>query len=267
MSKKILSVGLMLLAASTAFGQQSQQVERSETLQKSSRQTSQGQPNQGIDQAIASCLQLANFEEVEIVKFAQQHLSNPDVKAFADHLAKDHGKLLTDLGEVYPQGRDQAAKGTQDRANLTPSSKAQGKIVSQDTDSQRTEQSSVTRNEQASAVEDVNLESGNRMAQVQEMQKAVTEACLRLTKEELERHQGADFDMAFVGMQVGCHIGMLAKLEAGSKMASPELQETLTNATQMTRKHLEMARELCSKLGKSDERKADRDDSADATRR
>jgi predicted outer membrane protein len=262
MLRMIIIAGTMVLGANAAFGQQTQQVERNETAQSRSNKTQvRGNQEGGMDHIIASCLQIANSEEIELAKFAQQHVSDPEVKAFADHLLKDHNQLLTDLQGVHPSQSNQA-KGDNVRQ-----SRALAEDSVEDANTRRLEQDQGVRNQQATAIEDVDSNTSGMMSQVHEMQKVASEACLRLTKEELERHQGADFDKAFVGMQIGTHIGMLAKLEAGSKMASPQLKSTLQNATEMTQKHLEVARQLCAKMAKSDSRKADLDDGKEPARR
>ena len=56
--------------------------------------------------------------------------------------------------------------------------------------------------------------------------------------------------MAFMGSQIGCHIGMLAKLKASEQAASDNLKPIINEATQAVTAHLERAREICHSLDK-----------------
>lgn len=72
--------------------------------------------------------------------------------------------------------------------------------------------------------------------------------CQQAATEMLQKHQGAEFDQAYVGMMVMAHGKMLSTFEALRGKASPALQETLAQATDAAREHHDLAHALIKKL-------------------
>ncbi len=72
--------------------------------------------------------------------------------------------------------------------------------------------------------------------------------CIELTQQELERHQGAEFDKCYMGQQIVAHVSTLAKLQAFQGHASETLQPVIAEAAQTTEKHLEHARAIIKEL-------------------
>lgn len=72
--------------------------------------------------------------------------------------------------------------------------------------------------------------------------------CIELTQQELQRHQGAEFDKCYMGQQIVAHVSTLAKLQAFQGHASETLQPVIAEATQATEKHLEHARAIIKEL-------------------
>jgi predicted outer membrane protein len=72
--------------------------------------------------------------------------------------------------------------------------------------------------------------------------------CLKLTQKELSQYQGAEFDKAFVGQQLGAHLGMLAQLRGSKSFASPELQKVIDEGEKMTTMHMDAAKKLMDQI-------------------
>ncbi|MGE0758329.1 MAG: DUF4142 domain-containing protein [Pirellulaceae bacterium] len=97
--------------------------------------------------------------------------------------------------------------------------------------------------------------------------KQTAEECLRLTKAELQRHTGEHFAQAYIGQQVGAHIGMLAQINASEQFASPELKQVLDQGRQITQQHMDHARQLMAQLeGKSGSQNRGQGQQRDATK-
>jgi predicted outer membrane protein len=97
------------------------------------------------------------------------------------------------------------------------------------------------------------------------IEREAAQKCLELTKQELMRHQ-EDFDQAYMGQQVGSHIGMLALLETFERHASDaELRQLIQQSRSTTQDHLHKANELIRELSPSSGRAPGRDN--DATKR
>jgi len=200
------------------------------TAQELNREQSQSQPRtedqeHNLDAKIAACLFLGNQEEVALATFAQKHAQHEEVKAFAKMLADEHTKALAVIQKVSPEV-----------VNL--------KLTTQDPNAGDAEAKP----------------EGNDpgMAMLQK----VKSECLSLTQQELQEHQGAEFDKAYLGQQLGAHIAMLAELRGSKSFASPQLQKLLAEGEKMTMAHMEKAKEIINQLKdeprtKSAERRSD----------
>jgi hypothetical protein len=93
------------------------------------------------------------------------------------------------------------------------------------------------------------------------MLQRIKSECLSLTQKELQEHQGAEFDKAFVGQQLAAHVGMLAQLRGSKSFASPELQKVIAEGERMTTAHMAAAKKLMSEI------KDDTNKTADARQR
>ena len=71
---------------------------------------------------------------------------------------------------------------------------------------------------------------------------------LTMTKEMLGKHQGQDFNMAFLGQQCIAHMMMLAELKAIETEGPTELRPFATSAATKVEKHLDKAKQLAKKL-------------------
>lgn len=72
---------------------------------------------------------------------------------------------------------------------------------------------------------------------------------LQLTKKMLEKHEGDNFEMAYIGQQIVAHTCMLAQLQALKDSGPQELQQLATQGEQTTRQHLDKAMKIAEELG------------------
>jgi predicted outer membrane protein len=216
---KFLTAIWLLVALSTAtiFAQeltreQSTSRKSEDDQSSSTEQEGSDEPDdENLDAIIAACLFLGNQEEIALATFAQKHAQHENVKMFAKTLADEHTKALAMIQKVTPEV-----------ANL--------KLTMQG------------RNESDSEAQSEDNDPGMAMLQ------KVKSECLSLTQQELQEHQGAEFDKAYVGQQLGAHIAMLAELRGSKSFASPELQEIISQGEKMTMAHMEKAKKIMSQI-------------------
>ncbi|BBO34258.1 DUF4142 domain-containing protein [Lacipirellula parvula] len=164
--------------------------------------------HEGLTHEIAACMLLGNQEEIALAQFAEQHAEHADVKEFAKALVAAHTNAVASIKKAAPEVAD---------LQLTA-----GKGVTSDLKSQH---------HQALA-----------------MLQQVKSECLALTEKELGEYKGNEFDQAFIGQQVGAHIGMLAQLRGSKNFASPELQKVISEGEKTTEAHMAAAKKIMSQL-------------------
>jgi predicted outer membrane protein len=82
--------------------------------------------------------------------------------------------------------------------------------------------------------------------------KELADKCLQSTKEEFEKHQGRDFDQAYLGQQLLAHMQVVDSLEVLKNHASPQLRQILEKEQQMAQGHLEEVRQLMGSIKDSE---------------
>ena len=173
-----------------------------------------------LDYQIAACLLLGNQEEIALAQLGEQHATHPQVKELAKMLVDHHSKAVEAITKAAPE-----------IANL---------------------QLATTAAKQAPAA---TVAAGEDRSI--EMIQRIKGECLSLTQKELEQHQGAEFDKAFVGQQIGAHLGMLAQLRGSKSFASPELQKVIAEGEKMTTTHMAEAKKIMGQIKDETNKTAD----------
>jgi predicted outer membrane protein len=200
--------------------------------QAGQRGNRQAQSGNRFDAHVADCLILGNQEEIALLKFGLEKTKSDQVKELAQSMIKDHEKAVSELREfASPQHAN---------VELTADS-GQGRDVA-------------TREARKVPAEgdDAQAQGGqnNLMMKMHRMAKRSHEECLALSKEELSKYDGHEFDQAFLGQQLGAHIGMLAKLKAAQEETSGELSQWTAKAQDTTKKHKDHLEKLMNELTK-----------------
>ncbi|MBA4107923.1 MAG: hypothetical protein C0485_19500 [Pirellula sp.] len=201
------------------------------TAQPAGAATNQGGQQAGnLNNEIAVWLVLGNQEEVALAQFAEQRSQNPEVKRFAQQMIEHHQQTLAKIEQAAPETAGwnlQLRTGETDRNASSP--QASGV-------------------QQASA--EVELAANDAAGHHQSVQLAqqIKQECLNLTEQELSQQQGTDFDKAYIGQQVGAHIGMLAQLRGSKHFANGPLQQVIVEGERMTQQHLSEAKQIMSQL-------------------
>jgi predicted outer membrane protein len=186
---------------------------------------------------IASCMLIGNQEEVALAQLAVDQAESDQVKQFAQKLIEDHQKAIQKLQPLAKPGIG-LNTGTQ-------TARAGQAAGPQQPDAQQPGAQQYTANRP-------NLERGAggqvTVDQILQFDQQAAQECLQMTKSMLQEKQGAEFDKAFAGMQIGAHVGMLAKLKASEGHASGELASVIQESKQVVEQHLEQAKQICKDL-------------------
>ena len=244
--------------------------------------------NAQLDNFIASCVALENEGEITLSKLAQQRATNPEVKAFAQQMVTEHTAFLEKLrpfdqrqagaqgkGAKESQGRQgsqqqkgQGAQGSQDAGDAQESQQqsddAQG---SQGSQKSRTAQGNKQDDSDQSSSQDKERvkrgplaaegtsgtasaggHGGIQAQQLIQLKTEIAERCQQSAQRELEEHQGAEFDKAFMAMQVMAHMKMTDELEVAQNHVSGELKQILSEGAETAQKHLRHAKEIKMQL-------------------
>ncbi|WP_131818203.1 hypothetical protein [Planctopirus hydrillae] len=236
-----------------------------------------------LESHLVNCLILKNQEEVELSRFSQNELQNEKVKKFAAQLVASHQQSLNQLRALKIQqsaqqetSRPATFTATEVVTTTAPATTAPS-TPAPSTSAQRRAERQVERAErQLERATGVNVEltpevplsgrqvvgyRGRVMLQPQyvgkstendvvlQIQQDATQESLDLAVNELiEAKEHQQVDQAFLGIQAGMHMHMLAQLQALEKHTTGELQQYVTEAKATTEKHLQMAKSLMQEI-------------------
>lgn len=243
--KTLIAMSAGLLLVGVVLSQDPAQRLREQAQQPGQPGAAQAQPGQpgaqpagrtaggSLDGHLAQCLTMDNQHEIAIAEIAKQRSKDNEVKQFADKLIQDHTQFLQQLARFA--GNQQGAAGgqpgeprTMERQPGQPGQYGQGGQPGQ-----------------PGAMAQAQGGQPNFLA----LKQQIGQKALELTKNELERKDGAQFDECFVGQQIGSHIWDLAALEVfKDQQVSPELRSVIEKGIQTTQEHLDQAKKLADNL-------------------
>jgi predicted outer membrane protein len=192
-----------------------------------------GQPSQQLaqpggqtssaDQQIAALIHGGSHNEIELSKFAQSKLQNSEARAFAEKMISDH---TADAESYLRWSGKQGDAALRHEGDTATAGKRPGQPGAEG-------QETVQRRGPL----DWNL-----------IHEQLAQQCLESAKQELGRHQGANFDQAFMGMQLAGHMKMQDELKVLKNHASPELRQQIDKSLQVVQGHLQEARQIKEQL-------------------
>jgi predicted outer membrane protein len=204
------------------------------TRQAQNRGGSQ-QTDQQLEQLFATKLMIANKGVLELSKMATEKASDAKVKEFAQTLVKEHENLCRTI-EKLQTSKGYASKGENSTDNR-PGQTAQKRPGQPGRPTGTTEQAG-----------NVDSDSQGLVGKLEMIAEKSSKNQLEMAKEMLQKHEGSDFDMAFVGLQIASHIQAVAELNALQGVGSKEMQEVVKQAETATSQHLKNAKDLADQL-------------------
>jgi len=199
-----------------------------------------GTEDSHLTDALAQWLVNGNKAEIELGKLASEKATAPEVKEFAQMMVKDHSAYLEKV-QKFTDEKGQPVAGA-DRKTFDNPTEEKRPIIEDAKSDQPKEQHVGFRGDKHAAMEKIGKRAG--------------ELHLQMTKDLLNKYQGRDFDMAYVGQQIAAHTQMLANLKAMEENTSGEFQTVVKEGTKTTEMHLNHAKELSAQLQKQGGQKA-----------
>jgi len=216
----------------------------------------------GADHKLASCIAIANQEEIAIARFAEEKARNSDVKEFAKMLVSDHRDFLKKLSQYAPEAAQENYLAT-DRASSdgTRQSSEQGGAPannSTQTNPSASKSTSDTNIRQTAATDE---RSGDHHLDMVQLHRELASECIQAAKKELGEKDGDEFDHCFITAQVIKHGAMKTKLTVFERHASGDLKRVIAEGISTTERHKSKAEKLAKQLD-SDQSKSRRDNSS-----
>ena len=183
-------------------------------------------PNDAI---LATWLHVGSTNEVSLSQVALKQAQSADVRAFAQKMIDDHTAFASKLQPM-----------------ATASGMAAGKDASGDRtkDGQGDEKSPKTASEASSTRGNATIGTFDHSALIRDLGKK----CLQSETKMLTSKTGAEFDKAYMGMQVANHVRCADMLEVFKTYASPNLVPILESGHKTIAAHLEHAKTLCKQV-------------------
>jgi predicted outer membrane protein len=167
--------------------------------------------SQVVQEQLAYGLALCHEQEIELARLALEKSQQPGVRDFAQKMERDHTRMLGELKRFLP--KDQA----DERARTGAAAEARGF-------EQRHPNTMMHIHKQAAA---------NK---------------LHLTRQMLEKYEGHEFNMGYVGQQMMAHVEMLAALDAMKAFGSEEFRKAVGDGITASEEHFKMAQMLSRDL-------------------
>ena len=199
--------------------------------QAGQRGNRQAQAGDRFEAHVADCLILGNQEEIALLKFGMERTKNKEIKELAQSMIKDHEKAVSELRGFGSKEHANSELTADQSANKSVATREARKVPADESGSQA-------------------RAGGGLMVRLHDMARRSHEHCLTLNREELSKYEGHEFDQAFLGQQLGAHIGMLAKLKAAQEETSGELSQWTAKAQDTTKKHKDHLEKLMNDLAK-----------------
>ncbi|WP_254510351.1 DUF4142 domain-containing protein [Anatilimnocola floriformis] len=187
-------------------------------------QNAAGQQQHG-DQEIAHMIVGGNRNEIEIAKFAMDRLKSNDAKEIATTMIKDHTEALNKFSKFAGQ------QPAHVRNNGNPR-----------TDDDRADAAPPAGSAPTAARPGVGTLNWSAIGQ------EICDQGLEDCKKELSRYEGADFDKAYLGSQLGAHHMMCTKLKVLKKHASSQLATEIDEAIETTETHIKHLRKAMDEV-------------------
>lgn len=196
-------------------------------------------------------MMLANKAEVELGQMAQDRAQSEEVKGFAQMLVQEHQQLNQQLAQLQGGGDSQNVQTQDGSRQVNPqSTDPQSQTNPRTTNARQLGQANAESTPGSNQGKTLSRSTGN-----QQVPQQLTTICqqtaakhLEMAREMLGEHEGQDFDMGFLGLQIAKHAHVVAELQSIQNVGSPEFQQLVRTAEQKTSDHLAQAKSLANKL-------------------
>lgn len=246
MKPSVITAAVLAMGCSVAVAQrgveQRTQVEGNQP--QAARHQADSHSQQHLVKFFAGKLMLMNESTIAMSELAQKQAATQEVKDFAGMLAEGHTKLNQELEQLAPevaalanleatQRRTAGFRGNADNAARN--------------DARQTDRRIAKRGQAADEVHS-SKSADSTVQEILKIEQKAAQNYIHASTRMLERYQGQDFDMGFLGFQIGAHTWALSELKAMDSVGDEQFQQLVSDATQKIEHHLEQARQLAQKF-------------------
>ncbi|GAB5442671.1 MAG: DUF4142 domain-containing protein [Fuerstiella sp.] len=203
-------------------------------------ESEKGATHHEVAQYFTGRLMLMNHSTILMSDLAARESSTKEVQQFANQLHKAHAKLNRQLAEAAPKI---PAIATLDSAGKPHKAGFRGSPVVERTEAPKEDTEELPR-ERGELKESFDSPLMHALS----IERKATDNYLLESTTMLSHHSGQDFDMGYLGFQIGQHTWMLAELKAMESVEDKQFQKLVSDATKHVKKHLKEARELSKKF-------------------
>lgn len=194
------------------------------------------------DRMFATCLAIDNTAEIQVAEFAAQRLQDEQAKQFAQQMVRDHRAFLEKLNKFGAEAITlRAASVAPAEVSVRAGRDGQADVKVQADNPAGEERRGERREARAGRRE------GDHVDFVA-IKQEIAEQCVLTAQEELAAKPANEVDRCFMAAQVFGHQHMLDALKVLQRHASPQLKETLAEASQSTEQHLLHAKTILKSL-------------------
>jgi len=205
------------------------------------------------DQKLASCIAIANQEEIAIARMAEEKLHNREIKEFAKMLVEDHQAFLKKLSQYAPEAAHENSLNEltehagKDGSRQSESGKSTSSNSTNNSNGANSTSSQTNRDANVRQAASSNEGDGGHLDMVQ-LHREIAAECIRAAKKEMADKDGDEFDQCFITSQIVKHGDMKTKLTVFERHASGDLKQVIAQGISTTEQHKSKAETLAKQL-------------------
>jgi len=224
------------------------------------------QDDKAIAEYFAGKLMLMDQSTIQLAQLAEERSTNEKVKQFARMLAEEHTKCSEMLRESAPgvvgvtelqsaeitqvagfRGPTDADEKTD--AVVRPAKGERNPARKPDDAEQLTGNDPADKDHADDSKHHRAAHTMTPLHRILSIDRQATENYVQSTTEMLNKYQGQEFDMGFLGFTIGSHTWALAELKAMDSVGDEKFRKLISDATTKVEQHMMKAEELSKELG------------------
>ncbi len=238
-----IAVAVAVFCVNNCVGQQTTETQPRQVRTATTRTASQTEMDRPVVEFFASKLVLCNNAEIQLGQIAAAKATHSEVKKFAEMLAEDHAKFNEQLKPFVASYCDKALITSNATANKEKVAANKPVVTDPSNNSNRSEKN-------ASSNPETSTSSGDSavLARLFEICQAAQQNNLVSGKEMMSKKSGAEFDKAFMAVQIVGHSALLAELKALESRSPSDFQVVIHAANESVQNHMQKAESICKTL-------------------
>lgn len=234
----MLLIGAMAMAQNSA--DQRPASDRVDRTSAESHTSSDGlSDDQHLIRYLAGRLALMNHSAIQMSKMAKERAHSEDVQQFAGTIVQQHTQLNEQLHQFAPEVISATLQDATPGVQRTTGFRGESKEGRQADRKQRIPEPKLLETER---------DEKDLVSRLLRIDRNALQNYLSSSQEMLKRYEGQDFDMGFLGFQIGSHTWALAELDAMKGIDDQEFQQIVQESYDHLNKHLQKAQDVARTL-------------------